>query len=109
MYTDKPYNQREGITLGTLQDVCQDCVKEGHYNPGELEYKEIFKLNYNGIPVCLCMKHFQQKLGKYVLLDASELQTDEPVTDEPKLEEEPPTTAKKTSTKKSTAKKADKK
>ena len=109
MYTNKPYNQREGITLGTLQDVCQDCVKEGHYNPGELEYKEIFKLNYNGIPVCLCMKHFQQKLGKYVLLDASELQTDEPVTDEPKLEEEPPTTAKKTSTKKSTAKKADKK
>ena len=39
MYTDKPYNQREGITLGTLQDVCQDCAKEGHYKPGELEYK----------------------------------------------------------------------
>lgn len=109
MYIDKPYNQREGITLGTIQDVCQDCAKEGHYNPGELEYKEVFKLNYNGIPVCLCMKHFQQKLGKYVLLDASELQTDEPVADEPKSEEKPPTTAKKTSTKKSTAKKADKK
>ena len=108
MYTDKPYIQREGITLGTLQDVCQDCAKEGHYKPGELEYKEIFKLNYNGIPVCLCMKHFQQKLGKYVLLDASELQTDEPVADEPREEEKPPTTAKKTSTKKSTAKKTDK-
>lgn len=104
MLTDIPYNQREGITLGTALDVCKDCAKEGKYKPGDLEYKEVFKIDNFGEPICLCMKHFEQKLGKYILVDSTDLSDDtEEVQDEP-VEEKP---AKKTTAKKTTKKEAD--
>lgn len=105
MLTDIPYNQREGITLGTALDVCKDCAKEGKYKPGDLEYKEVFKIDNFGEPICLCMKHFEQKLGKYILVDSTDLNDDdtEEVQDEP-VEEKP---AKKTTAKKTTKKEAD--
>lgn len=104
MLTDIPYNQREGITLGTALDVCKDCAKEGKYKPGDLEYKEVFKIDNFGEPICLCMKHFEQKLGKYILVDSTDLGDDtEEIQDEP-VEEKP---AKKTTAKKTTKKEAD--
>lgn len=99
MLTDVPYNQREGITLGTALDVCKDCAKEGKYKPGDLEYKEVFKIDNFGDPICLCMKHFEQKLGKYILVDSTDLNNEEPV------EKEKP--AKKTPAKKTAKKEAD--
>ena len=76
MIFETPYTQREGITLGTSLDVCKDCKKEGKAKPGDLEYKEVFKIDNFGEPICLCMEHFQKKLGKYILVDSSELSTD---------------------------------
>ena len=76
MIFETPYTQREGITLGTSLDVCKDCRREGKAKPGDLEYKEVFKLDNFGEPICLCMEHFQKKLGKYILVDSSELSTD---------------------------------
>lgn len=99
MLTDVPYNQREGITLGTALDVCKDCAKEGKYKPGDLEYKEVFKIDNFGDPICLCMKHFEQKLGKYILVDSTDL------NDKESVEEEKP--AKKTPAKKTAKKEAD--
>lgn len=109
MLTDVPYNQREGITLGTALDVCKDCLKEGKYKDGkhkkgDLEYKEVFKIDNFGEPICLCMKHFEQKLGKYILVDSTELSDiDEEVKEEPKKEEQ----VKKSPAKKTTKKEAD--
>ena len=76
MIFETPYTQREGITLGTSLDVCKDCKKEGKAKPGDLEYKEVFKIDNFGEPICLCMEHFQKKLGKYILVDSSELSID---------------------------------
>ena len=76
MIFETPYTQREGITLGTSLDVCKDCRREGKAKPGDLEYKEVFKIDNFGEPICLCMEHFQKKLGKYILVDSSELSTD---------------------------------
>lgn len=104
MLTDIPYNQREGITLGTALDVCKDCAKEGKYKPGDLEYKEVFKIDNFGEPICLCMKHFEQKLGKYILVDSTDLSDDTEETQNESVEEKP---AKKTTAKKTTKKEAD--
>lgn len=104
MLTDIPYNQREGITLGTALDVCKDCAKEGKYKPGDLEYKEVFKIDNFGEPICLCMKHFEQKLGKYILVDSTDLSEDTEETQNESAEEKP---AKKTTAKKTTKKEAD--
>nr|DAR39489.1 MAG TPA: hypothetical protein [Caudoviricetes sp.] len=104
MLTDIPYNQREGITLGTALDVCKDCAKEGKYKPGDLEYKEVFKIDNFGEPICLCMKHFEQKLGKYILVDSTDLGDDTEETQNESVEEKP---AKKTTAKKTTKKEAD--
>ena len=76
MIFETPYTKREGITLGTSLDVCKDCRREGKAKPGDLEYKEVFKIDNFGEPICLCMEHFQKKLGKYILVDSSELSTD---------------------------------
>ena len=105
MLTDVPYNQREGITLGTALDVCKDCAKEGKYKPGDLEYKEVFKIDNFGEPICLCMKHFEQKLGKYILVDSTDLNDNAEEVKEESVEEEKP--AKKTPAKKTTKKEAD--
>ena len=104
MLTDIPYNQREGITLGTALDVCKDCAKEGKYKPGDLEYKEVFKIDNFGEPICLCMKHFEQKLGKYILVDSTDLGDDTEETQNESVEEKP---TKKTTAKKTTKKEAD--
>ena len=104
MLTDIPYNQREGITLGTDLDVCKDCAKEGKYKPGDLEYKEVFKIDNFGEPICLCMKHFEQKLGKYILVDSTDLSEDTEEIQNESAEEKP---AKKTTAKKTTKKEAD--
>ena len=76
MIFETPYTQREGITLGTSLDFCKECRREGKAKPGDLEYKEVFKIDNFGEPICLCMEHFQKKLGKYILVDSSELSTD---------------------------------
>lgn len=104
MLTDIPYNQREGITLGTALDICKDCAKEGKYKPGDLEYKEVFKIDNFGEPICLCMKHFEQKLGKYILVDSTDLNDDTEEVQDESVEEKP---AKKTTAKKTTKKEAD--
>ena len=107
MIFETPYTQREGITLGTSLDICKDCRREGKAKPGDLEYKEVFKIDNFGEPICLCMEHFQKKLGKYILVDSSELSTDieeeqtkEEVQAEDKEEDKKP--AKKTTKKEAT-------
>ena len=104
MIFETPYTQREGITLGTSLDFCKDCRREGKAKPGDLEYKEVFKIDNFGEPICLCMKHFEQKLGKYILVDSTELSDiDEEIQEKPKKEEQ----VKKSPAKKTTKKEAD--
>ena len=106
MIFETPYTQREGITLGTSLDFCKECRREGKAKPGDLEYKEVFKIDNFGEPICLCMEHFQKKLGKYILVDSSELSTDieEKQTEETqaKDKEEDKKPAKKTTKKEAT-------
>ena len=106
MIFETPYTQREGITLGTSLDFCKECRREGKAKPGDLEYKEVFKIDNFGEPICLCMEHFQKKLGKYILVDSSELSTDieEETKDEAQVEdkEEEKKPAKKTTKKEAT-------
>lgn len=67
-----------GIQLGKKLDVCMVCSKlKGKGTPGELEYKEVFKIHLNGIEYTLCMDHFQDLLGDYVLINKNDLTEDE--------------------------------
>lgn len=74
---EKPF--KDGIQLGNKLDVCMTCSKLNNYrgNVGELEYKEVFKLHLNGIEYVLCMDHFQDILGDYVLVHKDTLKDED--------------------------------
>ena len=59
---------KDGIQLGHHLDYCYECCKPGTLIKNELEYKEVFKLRLNGLEYCLCLDHFKQKLGDYLLI-----------------------------------------
>lgn len=69
----------DGIQLGKKLDVCMVCSKLNGYKgkPGELEYKEVFKLHLNGIEYVLCMDHFQDILGDYALVHKDSLKDED--------------------------------
>ena len=108
-----PSNEKklDGIQLGGPNTLCYKCELERRATDtdsdipyGEMQYKEVFKIDNFGEPICLCMKHFKQKLGKYILVDSTELSNiDEEVQEKPKKEEQ----VKKSPAKKTTKKEAD--
>ena len=64
------FDNKDGITYGTCMDTCIECRRERKdTKPGDLEYKEVFRLYNNGNPICYCMDHFKKMLGKYMLVD----------------------------------------
>lgn len=75
-------NSKHGIQLGKETDKCFVC--ENHYRsrreamPQGLHLnKEVFLLHLNGLRTCICLNHFKEMLGNYVLLDGSTLSDDE--------------------------------
>jgi hypothetical protein len=83
---DKP--MMNGIQLGKKLDICMTCTREnkkGEY--GLLEYKEVFKMHLNGLEYVLCMEHFQEILGDYVLVHKDSLTEEDTIeVDMEKLE-----------------------
>lgn len=72
------FSKKDGITYGSCMDLCIDCVKEKkEIKRGDLEYKEVFKINNDGLEICYCMEHFKKKLGKYMLVDSSLIDNDD--------------------------------
>ena len=79
----------DGIQLGKKLDTGMVCSKlNGNKGePGKLEYEEVFKLHLNGIEYVLCMDHFQDILGDYVLVHKDSLKAEEVIeVDKEKLE-----------------------
>lgn len=76
---------KNGIQFGKVMDKCSVCEKEARaqrqtLQPGQLDNKECFILNINGLRHCLCMDHFQELLGDYVLINGNDLTDDEVIT-----------------------------
>ena len=97
--------EKKGLMISDKEYAKKILLKIGYF-PLINGYKEVFKIDNFGEPICLCMEHFQKKLGKYILVDSSELSTDieeeqtkEEVQVEDKEEKKP---AKKTTKKEAT-------
>lgn len=70
----------EGIQLGKERDKCFMCDKEARtrretIQEGLLTRQEVFLLNINGLRHCLCMDHFKELLGPYVLIEKDEYES----------------------------------
>ena len=76
------HERKNGIQIGTVGDECMQCkVKHKgneEYEPESLDYKPVYKLWVNNIPHCLCLECFKESLGKYMLVDPSELEEEKP-------------------------------
>lgn len=59
---------RDGIQMGEKNDFCLKCIKPFEKIDKTLENEEIFKIHINGLQYCLCLDHFQELLGDYVLV-----------------------------------------
>ena len=76
------HERKNGIQLGTVGDECMECkVKHRHdeeYEPQSLDYQYVYKFWINNLPHCMCMDCFKESLGKFLLVDPSELSEDKP-------------------------------
>lgn len=59
---------KDGIQIGEKNNFCLKCIKPFEKIDKNLEHQEIFKIHINGLDYCLCLKHFQELLGDYVLV-----------------------------------------
>lgn len=59
---------RDGIQMGEKNDFCLKCIKPFEKIDKTLENEEVFKIHINGLDYCLCLKHFEELLGDYVLV-----------------------------------------
>lgn len=76
------YKMKDGITIGGPQDLCYKCELIRKANDidsdipyGELQYKEVFKINRNGIETCMCLDHLKQSINeskRYELVDKTQ-------------------------------------
>ena len=86
------HERKNGIQIGTVGDECMQCkVKhkgDEEYEPESLDYKPVYKLWVNNIPRCLCLECFKESLGKYMLVDPSELEEDKPKAKKTKKKED---------------------
>lgn len=86
------HERKNGIQIGTVGDECMQCkVKhkgDEEYEPESLDYKPVYKLWVNNIPRCLCLECFKESLGKYMLVDPSELEEEKPKTKKTKKKED---------------------
>ena len=86
------HERKNGIQIGTVGDECMQCkVKhkgDEEYEPGSLDYKPVYKLWVNNIPRCLCLECFKESLGKYMLVDPSELEEEKPKAKKTKKKED---------------------
>ena len=89
------HERKNGIQMGTVGDECIECRRKRvlgeDYEPVRLDYQEVYKFWINNHPHCLCMNCFKASLGKYMLVDSTELD---------KPEEDKKSAAKKTTAKK---------
>ena len=86
------HERKNGIQIGTVGDECMQCkVKHKgneEYEPESLDYKPVYKLWVNNIPRCLCLECFKESLGKYMLVDPSELEEEKPKAKKTKKKED---------------------
>ena len=86
------HERKNGIQIGTVGDECMQCkVKHKgneEYEPESLDYKPVYKLWVNNIPHCLCLECFKESLGKYMLVDPSELEEEKPKAKKTKKKED---------------------
>lgn len=86
------HERKNGIQIGTVGDECMQCkVKhkgDEEYEPESLDYKPVYKLWINNIPRCLCLECFKESLGKYMLVDPSELEEEKPKAKKTKKKED---------------------
>lgn len=86
------HERKNGIQIGTVGDECMQCkVKhkgDEEYEPESLDYKPVYKLWVNNIPRCLCLECFKESLGKYMLVDPSELEEEKPKAKKTKKKED---------------------
>lgn len=61
---------KDGIQLAHDLDYCYKCYKAGQVIRPEdnIAYQEVFKFRINGLEHCICLKHFNEMLGDYVLI-----------------------------------------
>ena len=79
---------KTGIQLGTVGDICDQCVKdhrgEEDYEPQQLEYQEVYKYWVNNLSHCLCMDCFNKTLGDgYVLISTKVSEDIEVIPEQP--------------------------
>lgn len=85
---------KAGIQLGTVGDVCDQCIKnhrgEEDYEPQQLEYQEVYKYWVNNLSHCLCMDCFKKTLGdNYILISTKNSEDIEAIPEQQKTEEKP--------------------
>lgn len=73
----------DGIQMANGLDYCYKCVKPGEIIKESIEYKEVFKINVNGLAYCICLKHLEEMLGDYKLVHKDTL-TDKETIEIPK-------------------------
>ena len=84
---------KAGIQLGTVGDVCDQCIKnhrgEEDYEPQQLEYQEVYKYWVNNLSHCLCMNCFKKSLGDNYILILTQNSEDVEEISEQQVEEKP--------------------
>ena len=75
-------NRRNGIQMGTVGDECIECKRKHRddedYIPESLDYKDVYKFWINNLSHCMCLNCFKESLGKYILMDPAELESEKP-------------------------------
>jgi uncharacterized Zn-finger protein len=84
---------KAGIQLGTVGDICDQCIKnhrgEEDYEPQQLEYQEVYKYWVNNLSHCLCMDCFKKSLGDNYILILTQNSEDIEEIPEQQVEEKP--------------------
>jgi hypothetical protein len=85
-------NRRNGIQMGTVGDECMECKRKHRddedYIPESLDYKDVYKFWINNLSHCICLNCFKESLGKYILMDPAELESEKPKKNTNKKKEE---------------------